>query len=48
MKFPKDRNTLMTVKFEKCDQFDVPLPNHSGNIKGGLVVGQWEQNGMAH
>ena len=26
----------------------IPLPNHMGNIKGGLVVGQWQQNGGAH
>ena len=26
----------------------IPLPNHMENIKGGLVVGQWEQNGGAH
>ena len=26
----------------------IPLPNHSRNIKGGLIVGQWQQNGGVH
>ena len=47
MKFPKDWNILTTVSnLKNVTSLMFHFPNHSGNtLKGGLVVGNLEQNG---